>query len=420
MHLTARCLSGCLPLFLALVLLPLGSMSFAANGTAEPGIPEVVDEGEAEFDEIEVLKKKAATEGDWQQNKDEQVAVSEHIFSKEWNKAPFDPAAFDYTPEQMQANWKVLMRGLRVPYPSPEYLRNRYQKFAAYRDSTPNFDGDYDKLSADVLDTWRLFFRGDYQDAMRKGETLGIAGRIPGKVAQIFYAIYLEPNLEDKHMLLQDAANIVREYGRSLDSMKKDKQYYADYIIIRIAYSYAIGRIAEDVPIPVAISRNYVFKVLDAANDILDLEADNPLGLAFRAGIDANIVRKVGKATGRITFGAKQTHVKEYFERALQQVPDMAIIRYEYGNALLYMDKKRQIDAALAAFKEAAATKPRFSMEALDSMYAAKRRKEIEALVNYPGSFRSFERKRLKYQKQNHINLYCVLPKVCPPFIIQP
>jgi hypothetical protein len=402
--------------FLASALLVSATQAAPANARGGEEEAATMDEAEAEFDEIEVLKKKAATEGDWALAKEEQISVNQRVLTKPWNKVPFDTKAFDMTPEQIKDRWPVMMRALQVPYPSAEYLKTRIETFPAFKPD--NFDGDYEKLSREILETWRLFFRGDYQAAMNKGINQGPAGMIPGKVSQLMYAVYLEPSLDDKHMLLQDVANVVREYGSSLDKMKQNKEFHDDYVIIRIGYSYAIGRIAEDVPIPVAISRNYVFKVLDAANDVLKLQPDSPLGLAFRAGIDANVVRKVGKATGRVTFGAKQTDVKSFFERSLKQVPDVAVIRYEYGNALLYMDKKRQIEAALEQFKLAAGAKPNFSMEALDSMYAAKRRKEIEALAKSPVSFRSFERRRLKHQKQSSINLYCVLPQVCPPYLV--
>lgn len=380
---------------------------------------EEIGEGEAEFDEIEALKVKAAKEGDWGQSKEDQIAVNERVFAKNWNKVPFGTRVFDYSPEQIKTMWPELMDGLRVPYPSPEYLKTRYERFPAFKDSYPAFDGDYEKYSRNVINVWRLFFRGDFQEAMVEGKKYGVPGMFPGKVSQLMYAIYLEPSLEDKHQLLQDVSNTLREYGSSLDEMRKEKQFRDDYVLIRIGYSYAIGRIAEDVPIPVAIGRNYVFKVLDAANDIIDLQPNNPLGLAFRAGIDANVVRKVGKATGRITFGAKQTDVSAYFDRALETVPNMAIIRYEHANAMLYMNKKREIQAAIAELKQAATTKPRFAMEALDSMYASKRLREVEALDKWPGSFRSFERKRLRHQKVSGQNLYCVLPDVCPPYLVE-
>ncbi len=380
---------------------------------------ETIGEGEAEFDEIEALKTKAAKEGDWAQSKEDQIAIDQRIFTKPWNKVPFGSQAFDYTPEQIKTQWPKLMDALRVPYPSPEYLKTRMERFPAFRASYPAFDGDYEKYSREIVDVWRLFFRGDFQEAMREGNKLGVAGAIPGKLSQLMYAVYLEPNLEDKHQLLQDVSNTVREYSTSLDAMRKEKQFHDDYVIIRIGYAYAIGRIAEDLPIPVTLTRNYVFKLLDAANDVLDMQPNNPLGLAFRAGIDANVVRKVGKATGRITFGAKQTDVSNYFDKALEIVPDMAIIRYEHANAMLYMNKLRDIKQAEVELKRASVTRPRFAMEALDAMYASKRLREIEALEKWGGSFRSFERKRLRYQKANNQNLYCVLPKVCPPYFVE-
>jgi hypothetical protein len=345
--------------------------------------------------------------------------VDRTVIERQWNAAPFNPRFFSYTPQQIEQNWPKFMRALRVPYPSKAYLEDRYNRFAIFRDSYPNFDGDFEQLHRDVVEVWRLFFRGDFQASLKKGETLGVAGRIPGKLSQIIYAIYLEPELDKKHMLLQDAANAVAEYGDALNQMKKEKKYWDDYVMIRVGYAYAIGRIAEDVPIPVAIARNYVFKVMGAANDVNDMAPNHPIGLGFKAGIDANVVRKVGKATGRITFGAKQSDVEEYFKQAFAIAPDVSILRYEYANALMYVNKKRQIDKAMEELRRGAQIRPTYAMEALDAMYAAKRLKEVEALAKSPMSFRSFERKRLKHQKDRNENLYCVLPERCQPFIVK-
>ena len=60
------------------------------------------------------------------------------------------------------------MRMLRIPYPSPEYLKTRMEKFPSIRKSLPNFNGDYNELSRNVINVWRLFFRGDYQEALRR------------------------------------------------------------------------------------------------------------------------------------------------------------------------------------------------------------------------------------------------------------
>jgi hypothetical protein len=405
-----------LPAFLLAALLALVP-AWAPAAVEERDEP--VEEGEAEFDEIEVLKQKAAREGDFELDEKSRIAVDRTVIERQWNAAPFNPRFFSYTPQQIEQNWPKFMRALRVPYPSKAYLEDRYNRFAIFRDSYPNFDGDFEQMHRDVVEVWRLFFRGDFQASLKKGETLGVAGRIPGKLSQIIYAIYLEPELDKKHMLLQDAANAVAEYGDALNQMKKEKKYWDDYVMIRVGYAYAIGRIAEDVPIPVAIARNYVFKVMGAANDVNDMAPNHPIGLGFKAGIDANVVRKVGKATGRITFGAKQSDVEEYFKQAFAIAPDVSILRYEYANALMYVNKKRQIDKAMEELRRGAQIRPTYAMEALDAMYAAKRLKEVEALAKSPMSFRSFERKRLKHQKDRNENLYCVLPERCQPFIVK-
>lgn len=405
-------------LAIAAGLLALGMQSGMAQ-TDEPEEP-LLDPGEAEFDEIEGAKKaREAARGSWDQGKDEQITVQERVLTKTWNKVPFDQRPFHYTPEQIRANWTELLSGLNAPYPSAAFMREYHARFPDVVKLYPQFDGDYDKLERNFLKLWQLFLRGDFQAAMQYGDTLGPVGRLAGKVSQVFYAIYLEPSLSDKHMLLQDSANAIRDFGDIFDKMKTmpEPVFREQYVVGRLAYTYAIGRIAEDVPIPVAIGRNYVFKVLGAIDDVQTLAPKNPLGTAARAAADANVVRKVGKAAGRVTFGARQTNIRKAFEQALSDM-DRSVLRYEYANAILYMNKKRDIDEAIAQLKRAQAVKPRFAMEALDAMYAAKRLKEVEALAKSSASFRSFERKRLQYQKDKGQNLYCVLPEVCRPYLI--
>jgi tetratricopeptide (TPR) repeat protein len=409
------------------ILMPAVAAQAAPDGAAPAGDATLRAE-EEQFDalktflknkqDVEALKREAEKEGDWQLSDDADIPIEQQVLRKPWHKAPFGPQAFDMPVERIARDWDKLMRLMRVPYPSADYLRIRHKKFPDIVNAEA-FDGDYDKLSLEVLEVWRLFFRGDFQEAMVAGDELGAVGQMAGKLAQMTYAIYLEPDLKHKHMLLQDAINQIRDRGDILDEMRKDSRFHNDFISIRCAYALGIGRIAEDVPIPVAIGRNYVFKLLSVTDDAREFAPMHPMGLTFRAGIDANVVRKLGKATGRITFGAKQTNVEGLYQRALDIVPDSAVIRYEYANSFLYLNNKRKIDRAIEELDKAATQRPSFAMEALDAMYAAKRRKEVRALAEWKGTFRSFERKRLAWQKHNNNNLYCVLPKECPAFIIQ-
>lgn len=334
-----------------------------------------------------------------------EIVIDEKLHTTPWNKVRFDQRVVTYGPEQLKGRWDVLNRGLLAEYPSPEYLRDRLENFPEFRIGLENFDGDYQKLSRNVLDVWALFYRGDFQAARREGRKYGAAGAIPGLFAQIIYAIYLADTQKTKHALLQEVANDVKVYEPAVRKMKGKPRYARDYAIIQLGTAYATARIAEEAPIPVVLRRGYIGQIKGASDEILGTNPDHPLGLAFRAGVDAGIMRRVGKKTGRITYGAKQSVATEYFERAIGKVDDMAIIRYEYGNAIIYVNKKRELDVAVAEIEKASKMKPYFAMEALDAMYAAKRYKEIKDFIDTRKSFRAFERARRAHQRKTGENL---------------
>lgn len=401
-------------------LLVLATLVTGASSAAEDDA--FVPSEEVEFDEVEALKRKASLEGDWTLQQDEQIHVEEGILRKNWAKPPFNTEVFDYTHEQIKRNWSVLLRSLGIEFPSPEYLRKRAENIPAYRASLDRpgvpFDGDYERLSRDVVEAWRLCLKGDYQKARWQGERLGFPGVFPAFFSQILYATYLEKRLDHKHMLLQDVANQYITYSKVADALRKaGSEYTMDYVVFRMGYVYALGRIAEDSPMRVVLARNYVFKIKNAINDMEELAPKHPLVLAMLGTLDANIMRRVGKAAGLATFGTKHSSVQKYFEQAVATLPDVAIVRTEYANSLIYMNKKRNIDQALEQLVAAAAIRPTYAWEALDAMYAAKRKKELDSLAAYNRTFRRYERKRLAYQKSSNQNLYCVIPKECPPYL---
>lgn len=358
-----------------------------------------------------------ATEDDqWLLRDGERIAVDPDLINSAWQQVPFQTRYFDIPEDQLEARWPALMRGLLIPYPSAEYLRVRIERFEDLREELgPEFDGDYERLSRDILHAWRLFLRGDLRAAKDHGMKLGAYGKVPAYFAQIIQAVYLTRSNQEKHQMLQDAADQVARYVKVLKEMKGDPQFEQDYMMLRLGYAYAIARIAEDVSPMVAIGRNYLFKISSAANDVLDVHERHPVALAFRAGIDANLIRVMGKAAGRLTFGARQGRAREYFEASFAEVSDMAIIHYEFANALLYMNKTRDAREMIDHLTLAQSIPPTFAMEALDSMYAAKRLREVEDFLRYGKSFRSYERSRRRHVRDTDENLYSVLR---PPFLL--
>lgn len=344
------------------------------------------------------------------------LTVDTDFLKRRWQAFPFDPAPFSYTFAELEQQWDSLLRGYLIPYPSPQYLRARYQRYPQMWKELKFQDEDYAMHSRNVLEVWLLFFRGDFQAAREAGLEYGGFARVPALFAQIIQAIYLAETLREKHSLLQDAVDGVTYYGTVFQPRPQDDpQYRADYAMIRLGYAYGIGRIAEDVSIPVALARDYIGKVTRASNDILAVYPEHPMGLGLSAGIGANVIRRAGKLAGNIAFGATADDAKTRFETSFALVPDVALTRFEYANTLLYVDKASAIDEAIAQLKLAASFTPRHAVEALDVAYAHKRLIEIEDYKAAGGGFGAYDRKRRRFQNSTGRNLYCI---TTPPFLV--
>ena len=357
-----------------------------------------------------------AEDDPWILRDEDRVAVDKELINRPWRPVPFETRFFDIPEDRLAEAWPRLMRGLLIPYPSAEYLKERIERFPELREELgANFNGEYDRLSHEILHAWRLFFRGDFRAAKEHGMKLGAYGKVPAYFSQIIQAIYLTESNQEKHQMLQDAADQVAAYVKVLEEMEGDPRFKEDFMMLRLGYAYAIARIAEDMPVMVSLARNYLFKISAASNDVLAVHENHPVGLAFRAGIDANLIRVVGKAVGRLTFGARQTRAQGYFEDSFAVVDDIAIIHYEYANALLYINKTRDAQEIIDHLTLAQSLPPAFAMEALDSMYANKRLREVQDFFRYGKSFRAYERMRRDYVSKTDENLYSVLKA---PFLL--
>ncbi len=100
----------------------------------------------------------------------------------------------------------------------------------------------------------------------------------------------------------------------------------------------------------------------------------------------------------------------------MNKVPDLAIVRYEYANSLLYTFRDERAQQAIAQLMLAAQLPAEYSMEWLDRAYARKRLKEVKAWVDSGMSFSRFDRKRRKYMSKGDRNLYAVNQ---PPFLVE-
>ncbi len=342
----------------------------------------------------------------------DRVQIDRSIYDQTWNPVPFDTSYFTFTNEQLKEKWPHLMRGLKLPYPSIELIK--YVK-KHYPDALEGVDEELvnnpKKYQAALLDVARDFFAGRFQDAYKGGLKLGAIGKELSAFAETIYACYLTKRQSVKLMMLQDVIDTFDSFKDMIKKMSTDKnpQVRANAAFAYLGAAYNMARIAEESPIPVVVARGYIAQIKDAAKHVLTIYPNHPLGLAFRAGVNAGIMRRVGKFTGRITYGASTVTAIHDFEKSIDLVPDQAITQYEYANALIYMDQKRDLNKAMRHLETAIRTRPTFAMEALDSMYAYKRLQEIRLYALDYRSFRQFDSDRRHFIEVTDRNLHNVM-----------
>ena len=93
------------------------------------------------------------------------IPVDERIFVEKWNDVPYKESYFTYTDKQIRDKWEYLMRGLKVPYPSAAYMQKQFEKYPFMKEDIKDWNGDYPLLEARILQVWRKFFAGNFQEA---------------------------------------------------------------------------------------------------------------------------------------------------------------------------------------------------------------------------------------------------------------
>lgn len=85
------------------------------------------------------------------------LALDDQVLDAPWVSAPFEASAYTYTFDEIRQHWSTFMRGLGIPFPSPDYLKARYQRFPSlYRDLRYQ-DDNWEQHSRNVLEVWQAF-----------------------------------------------------------------------------------------------------------------------------------------------------------------------------------------------------------------------------------------------------------------------
>lgn len=270
-----------------------------------------------------------------------------------WHEFPHDQTAFTYAGTALADIWDHLHAGDLEPYPDTDRCTGLLAAGLPGSLTT-------ETLSEQLQDAWRAFHRGDFEQAVTMADSLQGAGHaVANKVAGI-YADYLEDNEETKADIYQAC---VKRAESAIRLWPEDAN--AHYF-----HAFALGRYSQSISIARALARGLAGQVRESLERTLELSPEHAEAHTAMGLYHAEIINKVGKLVGKMTYGAHADTAIEHFQQALELTPDAPIAHIEYGNGLYLLFGDKRLDDSNAAYERAAAIEPRDAMQKLDAEYA--------------------------------------------------
>jgi tetratricopeptide (TPR) repeat protein len=245
-----------------------------------------------------------------------------------WRKFPHADKAFVYAGAALKKNWERLHCGDCEPFPA----------------------------DAAVQEAWRFYHQGEFGKACEAGLAAGVDGYNAANKAAMIYATYLEDDDQRKLDLFQSISARCEEL-QQMQPKNANAWYF---------HAYALGRYSQGISVLNALTQGLGGRIKAALDAALKLEPKHAEAHIALGAYHAEVVDKVGALIGKLTYGASKELAVKHFESALKLVPDSAIARIEYANAMVMLFGEGKMDQAVKLYEKAAAATPVDAMERLD------------------------------------------------------
>lgn len=271
-----------------------------------------------------------------------------------WNDFPHDATPFAFKGKALEAAWDELHTGDREPWPEAARLQGILEQ---HPDAAPaDFDGDVAALEKQLREAWRCFHGGDFGGAIDIGSGIGVLGHAPANKAAGIYAHYLESD-ETAQQEIYMAAAMRAEEAITLLPEDPNSWYF---------HAFNLGRYSQSISIVTALRQGIGGKIQESLKRALELSPDHAEAHTAMGLYHAEIVDKIGKMIGAMTYGANADTAIAHFDLALENNPDSPIANMEYGNGLYMLYGDKALDKVTDLYVKASELDPRDAMEFLD------------------------------------------------------
>jgi tetratricopeptide (TPR) repeat protein len=245
-----------------------------------------------------------------------------------WNPFPHPDPAYDYDEERLRAAWADLHAGDCEPFPD----------------------------DPDLQAAWRSFHRGDFQQAVEQADAIGLAAHAVANKATGIYATYLESDARRQQALFRQA---IERAEQAIEAFPDDPNSH-------YFHAFNLGRYSQSISVVKALKQGVGGKIQKSLKRTLGLQPDHAEAHTALGMYHAEIIDKVGKLIGGMTYGASEAEALKHFAAALELTPRAPIARIEYGNGLYLLYGDDRIDEVSELYIAASETEPLDAMERLD------------------------------------------------------
>jgi len=247
---------------------------------------------------------------------------------RKWNDFPYESASFQYPGAALKKVWKKLHAGDCEPFPE----------------------------NTDVQQAWRLFHSGDFQSAVKLADKIGLQAHAVANKATGIYATYLE---DDDKRQIECFRSAIDRAERAINAEPENAN--AHYF-----HAFNLGRYSQSISVVKALKQGVGSKIAQSLRKTLELQPAHADAHIAMGMYHSEIIDKVGKMLGSVTYGASEKEALKHFETALGLNPDSPIAHIEFGNGLYMLFGDKRLDEVTELFNKAAEMVPRDAMEQLD------------------------------------------------------
>lgn len=274
--------------------------------------------------------------------------------TQKWHDFPHENRDYEYPGEALAEAWPVLHRGDREPFPDLDWITQCLED--APHAAPSDFDGNVNELSERLQSAWCDFHAGRFSDAVRTADRCGWLGAVCANKATGIYATYLEDDSRRQQACFQSAIDRAAQAIEQLPQLANSHYFHA----------FNLGRLSQNMSVMDALRQGLGGKIHASLEQTLAIEPEHAEAHTALGMYHAEVINKVGKMIGSMTYGASVDLALEHFQRAVALTPESPIAHIEYGNGLYLLYGDRELDQVTELYVKASELAPHDAMERLD------------------------------------------------------